>query len=281
MANNHSNHTNKKLTAKSINGQAREIDTFIHNSLAKIQRNWILISRRKIATWQGLLIIVFISGFFSALIWAGYQRLYTGILAEQTDDNITNIAQVTYQDAELINNYGPTPSNTLTISKDKGKPAETVKKLTIEFPKDFYDLNVKIVVTDQTTNSLITDVKAKVKNKKIDITFNPEIPKASYYIMLVPPDHLSKKLNIDLNSAENNFIVIDSDLRSGNLYDADDIINAVDWEQMSQRWGTGDPIADLNLDGLVNTLDWSRMNQYWGVKGDCPEAQVDACRNRD
>lgn len=375
-------------------GQAREIDMFIHNSLVKIQRNWSLISRRKIATWQGLLLIVFISGFFSALLWAGYKNIYTGILALPKEDKIVNVADVIYQDAK-DNNYGPVYSDPVEITKlatlDTTAPAQItdlralliesasvtlawtapgddgntgtafiydiryldkdikndtdwnnaaqvlgepipqtagaaenhtvtqlipnnnyffaiktsdeasnesilsnvlkvktlmdnkVKKVKLKFPKDFYDKNVKAVIMDYNTGNAVEEVKVKTSNREIDIILKSELNYGQYYIMIVPPYHLAVKLDVNLDAEEKIIIVDESKLLVGNLNDLDDIINSLDWDKMSEKWGTSqdNQDVDLNMDGLINTIDWSTMNKNWGVEGDCPKERVNECRTRN
>lgn len=268
---NHNNRTNKK----SAPNLPREIDTAIHDSLTRIKNRWVLISRHKIATWQGLLIILFISGFVSALFWAGYRNLYTGIFGEP-GEQIINQAQVTYQDS-LGAEYGPL---TATVSVTKSDSPQRVSKVTIKFPKDFKADKVKIQIKDEISQAVLKEVSA-VLDSNYELALPVDLLTGDYIIMMVPPRHLSKKLNISLNQSEVLLTVIEADLASGNLFDTDDMINAADWDIMRGKWGSIiDPEADLNQDGLVNTLDWSIMKKNWGVKGDCPDDKVAECRNR-
>lgn len=389
-----SNNCHQK-TEKSGADSPRPIDMAIHQSFINIKRNLVIASQRKVATWQGLLIIVFLSGFVSALFWAGYKDLYTDIFADS--DQITNTASVTYEDSTGAD-YGPvtdtfnitkteipdtvppakitdliasnitstsvgltwtapgddgnvgtatsydirystkkiddkddtdwdsamsalgepapqtagatetftvdqlTPgadywfvmktsdgvnesplSYVLSVKTILGGPTETVKKIKISLPKD-YDENVKVVVIDHTTGNTIEEVKVKIVNQKIDIIFKQELNMGLYYIMIIAPDSLSKKKEVDLDVDDKDIVVSDDELPAGNLSDEDDIINAADWEIMRGQWGNNlNPKEDLNQDGLVNTLDWSIMKKYWGADGDCPKEsseEITACRNR-
>jgi len=381
---------------KKIEGPApkspRPIDLAIHQSLMNIKENWAVFSRRKIATWKGLLIIVFLSGFASALFWAGYRDLYTGIFADEGQIQITNTASVTYEDA--TNTYGPvlaTVSVTKTAAADITAPAQitnltasiitsssvtltwtapgndgdvglatsydfrystkkindkndtdwndaiqvtdepapqtagltenhtvsqltpdsdywfvmktsdsfqesalsnvlpiktittgqTVKKIKISLPKN-YDENVKVVVIDITTGNELEEVKTKTANQKIDINFKQELNYGQYYIMIIVPQSLSKKMAVDLDADDKDITVGESELPAGNLSDGDDVINAADWDIMRGKWGSSiDPEADLNQDGLVNTLDWSIMKKNWNARGACPQDATEAeCRDR-
>lgn len=87
-----------------------------------------------------------------------------------------------------------------------------------------------------------------------------------YDIVIKVPHCLSKKLqNIQWPPKDQ----LDfGEVIPGNLNDSDDVINSSDWAIMSEKWGSADPIADINEDGIVNTLDWSLMNQNWGKQGE-------------
>ena len=269
---NHSNNTDKE-PAKIA---PREVDLTIYESLKKIKKTWVLISRRQIATWQGLLIILFISGFASALFWAGYRNLYTGIFGEPGED-IINQAQVTYEDADGAS-YGPI---TATVSITKTSSPQPITKVTVKFPKNFLSEKVKIQIQDASGAVLKESSAILDANDELVIPIDIELLTGNYKLMVVPPRHLSKEIDITFNQTEEQVIFNDGDLKQGNLSDIDDIINAADWDIMRGKWGSAiDPSSDLNQDGLVNTLDWSIMKKNWGIKGDCPDNTTAECRNR-
>jgi len=268
---------NHRADKKSAPEAPREVDIAIHESLSRMKKRWILISRRKIATWQGLLIILFLSGFVSALLWAGYRNLYTGIFGEPGEEYIVNQAQVTYEDAARVN-YGPV---TAIVSVTKLSDLQQVTQVTVRFPKNFLAEKVKIQIQDVSGSALKESSAVLDVNDELVIPIDIALLTGDYKLMLVPPRHLSKQLNVVFDQTAMLFTVSEPDLKPGNLVDTDDIINAADWDIMRGKWGSAiDPEADLNQDGLVNTLDWSIMKKNWGVKGDCPDISTTECRNR-
>lgn len=268
---------NNRDSKKSAPASPREVDTAIHDSLTRIKNRWILINRRKIATWQGLLIILFLSGFVSALLWAGYRNLYTDIFGKP-GDIISNIAQVIYEDS-TGNNYGPTASKPVVIT-EVANPSKVIS-VTAKFPKGFLNSKVKVQIKDKASEEMLKEITA-VLDSNNELTVPADLLIGNYIIMMVTPWHLSKKLDVSLSQPEVLLVVSESDLKPGNLADTDDIINAADWDIMRGQWGSiAAPEVDLNQDGLVNTLDWSLMKKNWRVKGDCPDMSETECRNRN
>lgn len=55
-------------------------------------------------------------------------------------------------------------------------------------------------------------------------------------------------------------------LKGGDLNN-DNIVNSLDFSNLTSKWGQNDPVADINKDGVVNTIDFSILNSNWFVQG--------------
>lgn len=64
------------------NGRNRKIDQSVQKTTQSLSSQFSLISHREIATWKGCLIIFFVGGFFTALIWSAYNSWYVGTSAD-------------------------------------------------------------------------------------------------------------------------------------------------------------------------------------------------------
>jgi hypothetical protein len=93
-------------------GDLRPIDKIVKESLSKFKGRVILLNKIEIATWKGSLIIAFVAGFTFATLLIISNRMAPKITAEPT--NITNVAQITYQDTGGQTYTGS--SNTVTVS---------------------------------------------------------------------------------------------------------------------------------------------------------------------
>lgn len=88
-----------------------------------------------------------------------------------------------------------------------------------------------------------------------------------YNIRIVVPKYLSIRIN-DVSLPDDLVQFTPPVLLAGNLFDGDNVINALDAGVMNRRWGTSDSAADINQDGTVNTLDWGYVNRNWSKSGD-------------
>jgi len=111
------------------------------------------------------------------------------------------------------------------------------------------------------TANLVAEINTNVNSqgKAQGLRFNQQISGGTYDLVIKIPNYLRKKLAnvIWPPTQELDF----GEILTGNLYDADNVINSSDWAIMSGKWGTADKVSDLNQDGIVNTLDWSLMNK--------------------
>ena len=127
---------------------------------------------------------------------------------------------------------------------------------------------VRLRIRDSLTKAIKVELKQDADAQgAIEYTPN-NVLKEIVDIVIQAPYTLTRIVkNVDLNETETIPLAV-SDIKVGNLQDADDVINSLDWAVLSSKWGTGDKDADFNQDGLINSLDWGIMNKNWNAKGE-------------
>ncbi len=241
------------------------VDQAIKETFDNLGKKFVLVSRIKIKSWQSFVIIAFVAGAFSALIWAVSQEEMGKVYTAGEQKNISNQASATFEDSQR-NKYGPVKSNiTTTKVKEKTSEKKPIKiKFAIENKTDNQADNITIIVFTPNADNVVyqttgsSDTNGKIE-KDIDLT---NLPAGTYDFKIKIPYCLTKKIkNISWPTTEElNF----DKCFAGNLQDSDYVINSLDWSIMNENWGTGNEMADINGDGIVNTLDWSLMNKNWG-----------------
>jgi hypothetical protein len=91
----------------------RPVDELASSTLLKIKNSYLLVSRKRVATWKGIIILAFFAGIAMTTIWFASNQEYSTI--SRADENISNTASVVYQDADG-SSYGPTSSNTFSTT---------------------------------------------------------------------------------------------------------------------------------------------------------------------
>lgn len=105
--------------------ERRPIDETVSATFSKIKKSYTLVSKKRVETWKGIIILAFIAGIAMTSIWFVNNQEFSTI-SKADDDIISNTASVVYQDANS-NSYGPTSSNTvlttITETADTTPPA--------------------------------------------------------------------------------------------------------------------------------------------------------------
>ena len=86
--------------------ERRPVDETVSNTFSKIKRSYALVSKKRIKTWKGIIILAFFAGIAATSIWFVNNQEFSTI-SKADDDIISNTASVVYQDANS-NSYGPT-----------------------------------------------------------------------------------------------------------------------------------------------------------------------------
>lgn len=87
----------------------------------------------------------------------------------------------------------------------------------------------------------------------------------SYTVSMRTAKYLSRKQTFVLSS--NQTFTFNNKLLVGDLNN-DNIINSLDWSNMSGAWFTNSPGNDLNEDGIVNSLDRALLIRNWFRQGE-------------
>ena len=102
--------------------KTRPVDRLAFDTFSKIKNSYLLVSRKRVSTWKGIIILAFFAGTVATTMWFVNNQEYSTI-SEADDTIISNTASVVYQDADS-NSYGPASSNTVltavTTSSDNG-----------------------------------------------------------------------------------------------------------------------------------------------------------------
>ncbi|MBI4359521.1 MAG: hypothetical protein HY564_00305 [Candidatus Jacksonbacteria bacterium] len=198
-------------------------------------------------------------------------------------------AQESYTITNLQNNTAYWIS--IKVRDEAGNESELANVVRVETGQDpehiepGYVSKIKIVIVPEKNHRKdILQVRLRIRDsltKQVKIELNGDadtegsieyipnnVTKEIVDFILDAPKTLTKVVkNVDLSSIETAPLTI-LDIKVGNLQDADDVINSLDWAVLSSSWGTGDKDSDFNQDGLVNSLDWGIMNKNWNMKGD-------------
>lgn len=239
----------------------------IKNSLSRLGQSLVLMHRTRITVWKAMLITVFVAGFASALVLAVSQDWFGRIFGAPS--TITNQAIVTYKDATNKSYSGS--SNTVTTKTIAStNPQINLKVLPEEKTVNYSGtVNFYVYTAGATTNPIVQSSGTADANGLLNIDASA-LTNGDYDLKIVVPYHLSTSLKSVSYTGTSLDLKTSNILRpkAGNLQDADDVINSLDWQVMSVKWGTNDAVADINHDGMVNTLDWGIMNKNWLVSGD-------------
>lgn len=156
-------------------------------------------------------------------------------------------------------------SNIASDSTTKNKIKKLKIKLQLE-GKTQYQTNLELRILPIDSELILDSKSGQSNNLGEEEISNLNLDEDYYDLKLFAPYYLSKKKS-QVMLADN--IEIDfQTLLTGNLFDGDNVINALDWQVMRANWGTPEAIADINQDSLVNTIDWSLMKKNWGLAGD-------------
>lgn len=236
----------------------------IKNSLRRLSQSFVLMHKTQIKIWKAMLITVFVAGFSSALILAVSQDWFAKIFGAPTV--ITNQAQVTYQDASGNTYSGE--SNPVTTTVVAAATPKIMIKIEPEGKTTNFSSTITLYIYQAGTSNLVLQA-SNTTSTTGELEINAaSLANTAYDLRVVCPYYLSQTLkNITFSGA-------DLDLRgqvfrpkAGNLQNADNVINALDWAIMSENWGGAAATADINGDGMVNTLDWGIMNNNWLAQG--------------
>jgi len=219
---------------------------------------------KQINFWKAMIVIVFMAGFASALILTVSNDWHSKVIGATV---IINQASVTYKDTAGKSYTGQSnqvqtsiiqaPTVNISIQVDPiGKNVGAATNLKIFV----YQANTTINPFLQLTKALSTGV--------IDVDATT-LASGTYDIKIVTPYHLITWLRGKAFVKGSNLNLKETVLapKAGNLQDADDVVNSLDWQVMSVKWGTTDVVADINKDGAVNSLDWGIMNKNWLAVG--------------
>lgn len=240
----------------------------VKSSLHSLTRSFVLMHKTQIKIWKAMLITVFVAGFASALILTASQNWF-GKIKSAPGDVVTNQAFITYEDADGNNYSGQ--SNIVSVTEVAATTSQIRIRIELEEKtSDFSASNVALYIYQAGTasNPILQTTGAVSSNGELEINVGT-LPNGSYDLRVIIPYHLSVSLK--------NFSFSGSDLdlrttiirpKAGNLQEADNVINSLDWSIMSAQWASADPAADINSDGMVNSLDWSLMNRNWLATGD-------------
>lgn len=185
---------------------------------------------------------------------------------------------------KLIGWHGAPDCADASIAMDKDKtctaqfgPTETppiptrnkIKlKLELEGKKNRSLTDAKLEIKHALSGELIKTYINLVVNSEGSIEIDAsDLGEGTYTVKLVVPGYLTHTL-ASVILPDNLVIFTPPKFVAGNLYDKDNVINALDAGVMNRRWGTSDKSADINQDGTVNTLDWGYVNRNWGKSGD-------------
>lgn len=227
---------------------------------------------KQINSWKAILVSFFVAGFASALILTVSNVWLSMTFGAGGGTFIINQASVAYKDTSGKTYTGQSNQTQTQVEvKEKIIDAQAIPPASIAIkvnPKGknvntTTNLKVYLYQEGTTTNPVLQETKA-MSTGEIDIDAG-SLASGKYDLKIVTPYHLSVWLkgktfnqgsNLDLKA-----IILEP--KAGNLQDADDIINSLDWQIMSAKWGTNDAVADINKDGVVNTLDFGILNSNW------------------
>ena len=93
--------------------KTRPVDKLASGTFSKIKKSYLLVSRKRVSTWRGIIVLASFAGIAVTTMWFANNQKYSMI--SKADGTISNTASVTYQDADS-NSYGPTSSNTVSTT---------------------------------------------------------------------------------------------------------------------------------------------------------------------
>lgn len=130
-----------------------------------------------------------------------------------------------------------------------------------------YNKVIILQILEKDTENIVKTITITPGQDGKGIAQASNLEKKLYDLRIKADVYLSRKLtDVSLPNEDVEFKV--PKLLAGNLQDDDDTINSLDWSIMNGKWGTDDPVADINEDKIINSLDWSIMNTNWGKSGD-------------
>ena len=94
--------------------ETRPVDKLASGTFSKIKKSYALVSKKRVETWKGIIILAFMAGIAATSIWFVNNQEYSTI-SKADDSVVSNTASVSYQDTNS-NSYGPTSSNTVSTT---------------------------------------------------------------------------------------------------------------------------------------------------------------------
>jgi len=239
----------------------------IKSGLKRLNQSLVLMHRTRLTVWKAMLITVFVAGFASALVLVVSQDWFGKIWGAPS--SITNQATVTYKDSTNKSYSGTSNTVTTNIVASTG-PQISLKVLPEEKSMNYSGTVSFYVYTAGATTNPVVQASGTADANGLIVIDAKTLTNQSYDLKIVTFYHLSTSLKGISFTGTNLDLSTSNPLRpkAGNLQDVDNIINSLDWQVMSVKWGTNDAVADVNHDGMVNTLDWGIMNKNWLVSGD-------------
>lgn len=141
-------------------------------------------------------------------------------------------------------------------------------KLQVEGRKNGSLANIKLEIKNRLSGEVIKSYIDLNSTTDGDVEIDAgDLGEDVYNVKLVIPGYLTRSLS-SVTLPDSVVVFTPSKFVAGNLFDRDNIINALDAGVMNRRWSTSDTAADINQDGTVNTLDWGYINRNWGKSGD-------------
>lgn len=166
-------------------------------------------------------------------------------------------------------------SNVIKVkTTDSEQPKEPTKLSTIKavvLPESGYKrdgLIVKLKLKNPNTKEDLIQVESKTDNDgKVEFAVNNVDKNNTYDLVIYTELCLSYAVpNFDLKNADSSPISLEGML-IGNLQEADNAINDLDYAAWSATFGTADERGDLNKDAISNVIDAGFINKNFGRVG--------------
>ena len=214
----------------------RPIDESISTTFSKIKRSYALVSKKRIKTWKGIIILAFIAGTAATSIWFVNNQEYSTI-SKADDDIISNTASVTYQDADS-NSYGPTSSNTVETT------IITATDATLALSPD----NGSHEIDSTFTVDIVVDTGGR-ETDGIDIhylNYNPSLLEAQS----VQPGSLYPVTNANTIDSVNGRIDFSQTTEEGATFNGIGILATITFKALSE--GAAEVTFDFTLDSTID-----------------------------
>jgi len=108
----------------------RQIDEAVSRTTRKVKSGFTAVPSMKIKTWKASLILLFVVGFFSAMVWGAYNKWYVGSQAEELSSSLLLPKLTLAADPTS----GPTPLKGVTFTASvTGKQIDSGKVKSISY----------------------------------------------------------------------------------------------------------------------------------------------------